>query len=656
MTPSRSRWVGVAGVVLATLTLAASAVAAEASPAPNPKRIAFEDFARRPTMSDFSFSPSGDRFAVLRRDESGRKNLVVGDTQTKRLLQITSFTKTDVAGYFWVGEGRLIFTVYQSDKGNAEQRFAGGAYAINVDGTEGKDLTDKQRGFRMLRRIPGQDTDILAIAGDRDEESPDVVRLNTRTGKRVVITRKNPGNVVRWVLDAHDVPRAAVSCKGEELTCDFWLRDSEDAPWRKVAGGDDFSPRMQPAFFLPDGTLVVTSNLNSDREGLFLFDPKTNLPGEKLLDHPTADVTGEGAIMTATDRRLLGVEIDADKPEFAWFDEESAKVHKLMEVSLPKGNVNTIRRLENGRYAVTSRGDRFPTTYYLYDPAGPRLEEVLRPADWFDPDQLATMTPIRYKARDGLEIPAYLSLPAGKPAKGLPLLVWVHGGPWARDDWGLNPEVQMFASRGYAVLQPNYRGSTGFGLRHLTSSFKQLGLSMQDDVTDGVKYLIAQGIVDANRVCIGGGSYGGYATMMGLIREPQMFKCGIDVVGVTDLIWWHELGYTDFNSTNPAAAGAHLSRTVGDPKTDRQLLERNSPRNLADKVMAPVLIIHGAEDHRVPIRHAEAMRSALQAAGKTVEWQVYEGEGHGFSKREHLIDYYTRMIDFLDRHIGDKRP
>ncbi len=631
------------------------AQAADHGLAPLAATIPVEDFARQATLDTFSFSPSGKRFAAIRRDANGRKNLVVGDTQTKELHQITTFTKTDVRSYSWVGEGRLLFTLFQSDKGLTEQKRAGGAFAINVDGTEGKDLIDGQRGFAILRRIPGQDTDILVMAGDRDEESPDVVRLNTRTGKRTVISRKNPGHVVRWVLDTKDIPRAAVTCKEEELECAFMLRDSEDAPWRKVGEGDIYGPGMTPAFYLPDGSLVVESSLNSDRKALYLFDPKTNRPGEKLVDHPTADVTWDGAIFSRPERQLLGVEIDADKPEFVWFDEGMSKIHKLMEVSLPKGNVNQIQRLENGKYAVTSYGDRYPITYYLYDPVGPRLEEVLRPSDWLDPEKLATNNPIRYKARDGLEIPGYLTLPQGKPAKALPLIAWIHGGPWARDHWGLNPETQFFASRGYAVFQPNYRGSTGFGRNHLNASFKQLGLSMQDDVTDGIRHLIDQGIVDPNRVCIGGGSYGGYATMMGLIKEPQMFKCGIDVVGVTDLIWWHDLGYTDFNSTNPNAAGAHLSRTVGDPKKDREQMERTSPRNLADKVKAPVLIIHGSGDRRVPIRHAEAMRSALLANGKTVEWVVYDGEGHGFAKRENRIDYYTKMGEFLDRHIGDKR-
>ncbi len=187
----------------------------------------------------------------------------------------------------------------------------------------------------------------------------------------------------------------------------------------------------------------------------------------------------------------------------------------------------------------------------------------------------------------------------------------------------------------------------------MTSSFKKLGQTMQDDVTDGIRHLIDQGIVDPDRVCIGGGSYGGYATMMGLVKEPGMFHCGIDEAGVVDLIWWEELGYTDFNQGNPDAAEAYLNVTIGDLKTDRAMMELYSPRLHADKIKAPVLIVHGAGDRRVPIKHAEGMRDALKAAGKEVEWVVYAEEGHGFTKPENRIDRYKKIEAFLSKHLGN---
>jgi dipeptidyl aminopeptidase/acylaminoacyl peptidase len=306
--------------------------------------------------------------------------------------------------------------------------------------------------------------------------------------------------------------------------------------------------------------------------------------------------------------------------------------------------------LDNGRFVVQSTSDRDPGTYYLLDPDKRTLEEVLRTLEWLKPEQLSKTTVVRYKARDGLEIPAYLTLPNGREPKKLPLVAWIHGGPWVRDDWRYDPEVQFLASRGYAVLQPNYRGSTGFGLRHLNASFRQWGQSMQDDITDGIRRLVDDGIVDANRVCIGGGSYGGYATLMGLVKDPKQYRCGISVVGVSDLIWMQELGYSDFNSYDPDSADAYFSVTMGDLKTDRAMLEKYSPRRHADQVEAPVLFLHGADDRRVPIKHAEGMRDALKAAGKPYEWVVYNGEGHGFMKPENRLDYFQKMEAFLARH------
>jgi dipeptidyl aminopeptidase/acylaminoacyl peptidase len=284
-----------------------------------------------------------------------------------------------------------------------------------------------------------------------------------------------------------------------------------------------------------------------------------------------------------------------------------------------------------------------------------QLLELGRPRAWIKPTSMGRTEVLRYKARDGLEIPGYLTLPAGREPKNLPLVAWIHGGPWARDGWGWSPEVQFLASRGYAVFQPNYRGSTGFGLKHLTSSFKKLGQDMQNDVTDGIEHLVKQGTVDRNRVCIGGGSYGGYATMMGLAREPSLFKCGINLVGVTDLFWWLDLGYTDFNSYDPEASFTFLSATVGDPGKDTEMMRANSPRLQADKIKAPVLFIHGGGDRRVPIKHAEAMRDAMQERGLPYEWVVYPEEGHGFMKESNRTDYLKRIESFLLKHLGPGR-
>jgi dipeptidyl aminopeptidase/acylaminoacyl peptidase len=642
--------------ILTTLVVACTTCLVPQAPAHAADAVAplpFQDFARQPKLSQLKFSPSGQRFGAIRRDDdTGRLNLVVGDLNKGQLSQLTSFTNTDVQRYAWVGENRLILNTYQSDKGLMEQKRAGIWMAINADGTDGVPLNNGKGILDLIASIPGQDTDILVESPARDRASPDVVRLNTYTGKSVIISQLNPGHVQRWVLDSHQIPRAAESCEGEAMECSFWWRGDGDAKWEKVGTYDDDGPRMRPLAFLADGTLLVESSLSTqDRTVVQRFDPVTRQPGTVVAESPGSDANASPVIDRST-HALLGLRLEGDLPKYVWFDEATANIHALLSRELPAGSDIQLTRLENGHYAVSVLSDRVPVTYYLLDPAAMRLEKVLQPQDWIAPDRMASRQPFRYPSRDGMTIPAYLTLPADRPAQKLPLIAWIHGGPWARDTSGWDTAAQFFASRGYAVFQPNYRGSTGYGLRHLKAGYKQLGQTMQDDITDGVQDLIRRGIVDPQRVCIGGASYGGYATLMGLVREPGLFKCGIDVMGVTDLEWWQSLGDTDFNLTNPNAATVQLNKMVGKPGVDDALLHDNSPRFLAAKMKAPVLIVHGSNDPRVPLRHAEAMRSALTAAGHPPEWVVYAGEGHGFLKPENRIDYYQHMAVFLDRWIG----
>jgi dipeptidyl aminopeptidase/acylaminoacyl peptidase len=618
--------------------------------------IAAEDFVRLPKLRSPAFAPSGERFAAV-QEIDGRMNLVVVDPKQRKSTRVTSFTSVDVSTYRWISDKRLVFSVYDAKKGLTEQR-GGGLFALNADGSEAKELSPTSadcqargqicRQTRFFQRIAGQDEDMLVLANDRDLATEDLYRMNTRTGRKTLLTTDNPGKVSEWVVDKALVPRAAWSSDPDKLEETFWYRDSADAKWRKLASFKLFGPNFRPVAFDADGTLMVISNVDSDRYVLHALDLKTGKPGEVLVDHPQADVDGD-VVRRLRDGTVLGVRIDADKPKMVWFDDASAKAQGLIDASLP-GRFNQLTPLDGGRILVLSSSDRDAGTYYLYDPVKRTLEEMLRPMDWLKPEAMSAVTVVRYKARDGLEVPAYLTLPAGREPKGLPLVAWIHGGPQMRDHWGFDTDTQFLASRGYAVLQPNFRGSTGFGRKHQTAGYRQWGQAMQDDITDGIRHLVAQGIVDPKRVCIGGASYGGYATLMGLVKDPAVYRCGLAIVAVSDLMWMHDLAYSDFQSTKPDTADNFLSLTMGDAKADRAMLEAFSPRRHAAKVEAPVFFAHGADDRRVPIRHAEGMRDGLKAAGKVHEWLVFSGEGHGIQKPEHRLEYYRRMEAFLRRH------
>jgi dipeptidyl aminopeptidase/acylaminoacyl peptidase len=265
---------------------------------------------------------------------------------------------------------------------------------------------------------------------------------------------------------------------------------------------------------------------------------------------------------------------------------------------------------------------------------------------------------VRYKARDGLSIPGYLTMPRHPDGTKPPLIVDIHGGPFVEaEGWGYSPDAQLFASRGYAVLQPDFRGTHGYGDAFFKAGFRQWGLAMQDDVTDGVQWLIDTGKVDPDRVCLFGASYGGYATLWGLEKEPKMFRCGVAQVAVSDLELMFDVSWSDFmESERGGDTTYNLTVTIGDPSKDREKMRAVSPIYHTERIQAPVLLAYGASDRRVPLVHGKAMRSALEKYGKPYEWVVYDDEGHGFYKEENNFDFYRRVDAFLAKNLAPRAP
>jgi dipeptidyl aminopeptidase/acylaminoacyl peptidase len=290
--------------------------------------------------------------------------------------------------------------------------------------------------------------------------------------------------------------------------------------------------------------------------------------------------------------------------------------------------------------------DRLSGKYYYYEKNGGKPQELSVARPWLSENEMAVMKPIAYTSRDGLTIHGYLTLPKGIEPKNLPVVVNPHGGPWARDGWGFNPEVQFLANRGYAVLQMNFRGSTGYGRKFWEASFKQWGKTMQDDISDGVKWLINEGIADSTRIAIYGGSYGGYATLAGMTFTPELYACGVDYVGVSNMF--------TFLKTVPPYWKPYLEmfhEMVGDPQKDSALLASASPVFYADKIVAPLLIAQGANDPRVNKDESDQMVEALKKRGINVEYIVKDNEGHGFRNQENQYDFYRAMENFLGEHL-----
>lgn len=665
--------------VLKALLLSGLLLSNAALPQPNAGKAAgsipVEDFFRNPRFAQVSLSPSGRYLAAI-VPINGRRNIAVIDLDdATKVNVITAFRESDVRFVGWVNDERLVYSLIDLQRPAAEQLGAG-LFAVNRDASDYRELSAVEmrdsRGDRALAMVgrfsalyalmrPSQGDDIIVTSNERNATYPDLFRMNTSTGRKHLITESRPGDVIRWVIDRDYVARAALtaadkfSADKDKLRQALWYRDSATAPWRKVVEYHPFTEpdkQITPVAFDYEGRLIVSARNGEDREALYFYDPAANKLGERLIAHKDYDVDG-GLIFDYNTRKLVGANLQAEKPTQVWFDKQWATWGKTLDQALP-ARVNLISRNTDGkRLLVYSFSDKDPGKYYLFDAEKRQLIEILALMPWIKPEQMAERKFIRYDARDGLSIPAYLTLPPGKPAKDLPLVVLVHGGPYLRGEvWGFDREAQFLASRGYAVLQPDFRGSTGYGWKHYASGLKQWGLAMQDDLNDGVTALVKQGTVDKERVCIAGASYGGYAVMMGLVRDPQVWKCGVNWVGVTDLSLLTDATWSDTNRYWDAA-GEWYKFAIGDSAADRQRFEQTSPLRNAGKITRPVLMAYGAEDQRVPIEHGERMKAALEANKQTVEYVLYEKEGHGFLLEKNNIDFWKRVEAFLGKFLGN---
>jgi len=356
-------------------------------------------------------------------------------------------------------------------------------------------------------------------------------------------------------------------------------------------------------------------------------------------------------VLLVSQDKLIGVRYWTDSETTAWLDPAMKKAQDALDKRLP-GRVNRIgipHRALPEVVLVTSYADRVPETFYLYDIAADRLTLIGTSLPGIDPRQMGKTYAISYDARDGRPIPAYVTFPPGRERKNLPFIVLVHGGPFVRGRiWGWDSEVQFLASRGYAVLQPEYRGSTGFGGEHFRAGWKQWGLKMQDDLADGARWAIGQGLADPGRICIAGASYGGYATLMGLVNDPKLYRCGIAWAAVTDL---RLLGSRTWSESSDLYRKFGLPNLVGDETADAEQLKATSPIENVDRITRPLLLAHGGYDTRVPIVHGERLRSRLEGKVPGFEWVRYDEEPHGWTYPETRIDFWTRVERFLSVNL-----
>jgi dipeptidyl aminopeptidase/acylaminoacyl peptidase len=485
------------------------------------------------------------------------------------------------------------------------------------------------------------------------DESPSVRRMNVNTG-RLSMAQPRQHDIRSWYADRTGAIRAGEAAEKDGYQ--LWMRTGAEDELVKVIDRPAFGPdQLRFAGFHPDPARLYVIDVHEGRDAIFEFDVATAKRGALVFAHPEVDVDGIQHD-PGPDRRVVGARYTLDRPEIHFFDPAAEAEHNALgralekEAGVPVSHEAVSASADGMQQILEVASEIQPPVYYFYDRGRRQLTHLLDQRPEIKPGEMAQTRRVTYAARDGLRIPAYLTLPVGREPRNLPAIALVHGGPWSRDLIQWDPEVQLLANRGFAVLQMNFRGSTGFGDAHLTAGYREWGQKIQDDITDGVKWLIAEGIADPDRIGITGGSYGGYATLVGLVKTPDLYRAGAAYASVTDIEFlisddrYYDWG-VDWHET-----------MVGGGRKDRARLRESSPLRRAAEIRVPVLLGHGEDDQRVHVRQSQRMAEALRSAGKQVEYLEFPDEVHGFLLEANRVRWYERLVTFFEENLAPRAP
>ena len=631
-----------------------------------------QSFFRHADIDAVRLSPSGHWLAITTGAPSGRRILVVVDLEGKTPATIAaSYVDADVRSFDWVNDDRLVYNLIDLEEGNGNQGFGPGLVSARRDGSETRRLIDLRSAFFAERRGPatppltvdhrllsvpaGSGNEVIVgkyrVNGEGDLTAVLPGRLDVTTGRLLNLASGAPDHAMYWWFDATGTPRVVETLfKGQ---VEYWWRGATDSEWRSIGRFPAQAVGFEPLFVDAAGTLFVTASTLSRRSVLKRFDfTKMKPEAEPIVSTPGFDFTGR--LLTDSTRSVAyGVRVETDARTTVWFRPDMQAIQKRVDAHLP-GHINEIdchRCDDPDILLVHSYSEQDPGSYWIFRPQTDAWQPVGQVRRDIDSRASAQVDFQRIKARDGQDLPVWITArPVEAGGKPRPAVVLVHGGPWVRGNyWGWHPEAQFLASRGYVVIEPEFRGSTGFGEVHFRSGWKQWGATMQDDVADATRWAIGQGLADKSRICLAGASYGGYATLMGLIRDPDLYRCGVAWVGVSDPRLLFQSTWASDSSSEARNYG--LPQVLGDPVTDAAALARVAPVERAAEIRAPLLLAYGAQDRRVPLAHGRSLRSALQAAGRDPEWVVYGDEGHGWLRTANQIDFWGRVERFLGTNL-----
>lgn len=623
--------------VLAMLLFAAckSKVAKE----DKPPVIPVENFFKNPENFSWSISPDGEYISYL-SPHKGHTNVFVRKITDTTAIPVTNDSVRNIYDYQWKGNRIL----YLQDIGG-DENFQ--LFSVGLDGKGLKPLTffPKVRTMILddLRYVPGKEKEVMIQMNKRDPRFFDPYSINIETGE-IKVLYQNDKNYDGWYTDHTGLIRIATKTDGVNTT--FYHRATEAAPFDSLLTTtykDNFGIQF---FSFDNKNIYATSNIGRDKTAIVEYDLAAKKEIREIYSNPDYDVNG---LSWSPRRKVLeSVNYTSWKTEFHFLDKEAESEYNKMQAKFKGYEVGLYGNNDaEDKFVVWTGNDKLAAKYYFYDKKTGETKFLSDAFPWLKEEDMAERKPIEYKSRDGLTIHGYLTLPKGIEAKNLPVVINPHGGPWFRDSWGYNGEAQFLANRGYAVLQMNFRGSTGYGKEFWLKGAKEWGKKMQDDITDGVQWLISEGIADPKRVAIYGGSYGGYATLAGVTFTPDLYCCAVDYVGVSNMF--------TFMKTIPPywePYKAMFYELVGDPVKDSALLAEVSPAFHADKIKTPLFIAQGANDPRVNKAESDQMVEALKKRGIEVEYMVKDDEGHGFANEKNSIDFYKAMENFFAKHLS----
>ncbi|OWY68304.1 S9 family peptidase [cyanobacterium TDX16] len=605
-----------------------------------PQLIPREILFGNPERARPQISPDGKYLAYIAPDENNILQVWVRTVGQQDDRQLTQDKKRGIRMYFWTFDGEQL--IYLQDADGDENWHC---YAVNINTNIVRDLTPFQgvqaQPLALDHNFPDE---FLVGLNLPDLSKHHVYRVNLKNGA-VEFDTENPGNIVSWTVNTQFQVQAAIAATADG-GYDLLYRESQQGAWENLRHWSSEDEGYAVSFSADDKTLYIVGSHDANAQRLLALDLATRQE-TVIAEDPEYDI--DSVIVHPTDRILQAVSFYRDKQEWQILDQSiAADLAAIAQVRPGEYNI-TSRDLADKTWLVAYITDNGPVYYYTYDRATksstllfsnqPKLEEL----------QLATMQPISYPARDGLTIHGYLTTPVGIPAKNLPTILLVHGGPWVRDTWGYDPEVQWLANRGYAVLQVNFRGSTGYGKAFLNAGNREWGAKMHDDLIDAVNWLVEQGISDPQKVAIMGGSYGGYAALAGLTFTPEVFAAGVDIVGPSNLI-------TLMQSIPPywEPMKAMFAHRLGDLETEPEFLKSRSPLFYCDRIQKPLLIGQGANDPRVKQAESEQIVAAMRQSNRPVEYLLYADEGHGFARPENRLHFYAKAEEFLAKYLGGR--